>query len=117
MVRGEPRRERRRESPLMQGPTLSRVSDVVCASFDVDRAELRRRGSRHPVRAALAYLARSRTVGTNAELAGVLGLSRSESVPNLTRRFAAWLKSDRRVREQLRRLEAELDESGPSGLT
>jgi len=117
MVRGEPRRERRRESRLIQGLTLSRVSEVVCASYEVDRAELRRRGSRHPARAALAYLARSRTAATNAELAAVLGVSRAESVPNLTRRFAAWLATDARVRERLRGLEEELDESGPSGIT
>jgi len=117
MVRGEPRRERRRESRLIQGPTLSRVSEVVCALYEVDRAELRRRGSPHPARAALAYLARRRTAATNAELAAVLGLSRAESVPNLTRRFAAWLTTDARVREQLRGLEEQLDESGPSGIT
>jgi len=33
MVRGEPRRERRRESRLLQGPTLSRVSEVVCGLY------------------------------------------------------------------------------------
>jgi hypothetical protein len=75
---------------------------------------LRRRGSRHPARAALADLARSRTAATHAERAAVLGVSRAESVPNLTRRFAAWLATDARVREQLRCLEEELDESGPS---
>jgi hypothetical protein len=117
MLRGEPRRERRRESRLIEGPTLSRVSEVVCTSYEVNRAELRRRGSRHPARAGLAYLARSRTAATNAELAAVLGLSRAESVPNLTRRFGAWLATDTRVREQLRGLEVELDESGRSEIT
>ena len=117
MVRGEPRRERRRESRLIEGPTLSRVSEAICASYEVNRAELRRRGSWRPARAAMAYLARSRTAATNAELARVLGLARAESVPNLTRRFASWLASDRRVREQLRGLEAELGESGQSGIT
>jgi REP element-mobilizing transposase RayT len=117
MVRGEPRRERRRELRLMQGATLARVGEVVCATDDVDRAELRRRGSRHPTRAALAYLARSRTAATNAELAALLGVSRAESVPNLTRRFAARLASDARVRQQLKTLELELDESGPSEIT
>jgi len=87
------------------------------ACIEVDRAELRRRGSRHPARAALAYLARSRTAATNGELAPVLGLSRAESVPNLTRRFAVWLTTDASVREQLRGLEEQLDESGPSGTT
>ncbi len=117
MVRGEPRRERRRESRLIQGPTLARVSEVMRAAYQVDRAELRRRGSRHPARAALAYLARSRTAATNAELATVLGVSRAESVPNLTRRFAGWLATDASVRQQLRRLEEELDQSGPSEIT
>ncbi len=68
----------------------------------------------HPARAALAYLARSRTMATNAELATLLKLSRPESVPNLTRRFAAWLASDGKVRKQLRGLEEDLDESGYS---
>jgi hypothetical protein len=117
MVRGEPRRERRRELRLMQGATLARGSEVVCALYDVDRAELRRRGSRHPARAALDYLARTRTAATNAELAALLGVSRAESVPNLTRRFAARLATDARVRQQLKALEVELDESGPSEIT
>ena len=33
-------------------------------------------------------------MATNAELAAVLGLSREESVPNLTRRFGDWLATD-----------------------
>jgi hypothetical protein len=40
-----------------------------------------------------------------AELAAVLGLSRAESVPNLTRRFSDWLSTDARIRKQLRDLE------------
>jgi Transposase IS200 like len=111
MVRGDPRRERRRESRLLQSLPLSRVIDVVCASYAIDRSEMSRRGSRHPARAALVHLARSRTMATNTELAGLLGLSRAESVPNLTRRFGAWLATDARLRRQLRSLEEELDQS------
>jgi putative transposase len=111
MVRGEPRRERRRESRLLQSLPLSRVSEVVCALFEIERKELRRRGSRHPARAALVYLARGRTMATNADLAAMLGLSRAESVPNLTRRFGVWLATDARLRKQLRTLEAELDDT------
>jgi REP element-mobilizing transposase RayT len=111
MVRGEPRRKRRRESRLLQSLPLSRVSEAVCAVYKIERTELRHRGSRHPARAALAYLARSRTMATNSELAAVLGLSREESVPNLTRRFGAWLESDAKVRRKLRSLERELDGS------
>jgi hypothetical protein len=44
-------------------------------------------------------------LATNAELAAVLGLSRAESVPNLTRRFREWLSIDAKIRKQLRDLE------------
>jgi hypothetical protein len=108
MIRGAPPRERRRESRLVQGIALERVGEVVCASYGVDPAELTRRGSRHEARAALAYLARQHTVATHAELAEVLGVSRPDSVPNLTRRFAGWLADRKGVRERLKRLEAEL---------
>jgi hypothetical protein len=108
MVRGNPVRERRRESRLIQGLKLSRVIEVVCASYEIERQKLKRRGSRRPARAALAYLARSRTTATNAGLTAELGMPRAESVPNLTRRFAAWLATDANARERLRCLEREL---------
>ena len=100
--------ERRRESRLLLSLPLSRVSEVVCAYYKFERQELSRRGSRHPARAALAYLARSRTTATNTELAALLGLSRGECVPGLTRRFGARLESDAKVRRQLKSLEQEL---------
>jgi putative transposase len=111
MVRGKPKRERRRESRLFQGVPLSRVTEVVCAFYAIERSELSLRGSRHPARPALAYLARTRTVATNAELATILGVSRAESVPNLTRRFSAWLETDAKVRKQWRFLKEQLDET------
>jgi REP element-mobilizing transposase RayT len=109
MVKDQPRRDRRRESRRVQGLPISRVSEVVCAEYGIERSELSQRGSRQPARAAMAYLARRHTVATNDELAEVLGVSRAESVPNLTRRFDAWLKADSRVRKQLKRLEDELN--------
>jgi putative transposase len=114
MVRGEPRRERRRESRLLEGLSLARVCEVVCATYAIEPGELSRRGSRNPARAALAYLARRRTAATNAELVPLLGLSRPESVPNLTRRFEAWLVADAGVRQQLSRLEEELEQVSPA---
>ena len=92
----------------MQGLSISRVSEVVCAEYGIERSELSRRGSRNPARAAMAYLARRHTAATNGELTAILGVSRAESVPNLTRRFALWLSSDPRVGKQLRRLENQL---------
>jgi hypothetical protein len=58
------------------------------------------------------YLARRHTAAMNGELTANLGVSRAESVPNLTRRFYAWLSIDARVRKQWERLELELTSDG-----
>jgi hypothetical protein len=79
--------------------------------YEIERTKLSRRRSRHPARAALAHLARTRTIATNAVLAAVLGVSREESVPNFTRRFQARLAADANISRQLRSLEAQLDGS------
>jgi hypothetical protein len=111
MVKEHPRRDRRRESMRVEGLSISRVSEIVCAEYGIEPSELSRRGSRHPARAAMAYLARRYTAATNGELVEVLGVSRAESVPNLTPRFADWLSSDSRVRKTLERLEDKLIDS------
>jgi REP element-mobilizing transposase RayT len=108
MVGQEPKRERRRESRRIRGLSISRVSQVVCAEYGIEPSALAVRGSRHPARAAIAYLARRHTPASNRELTALLGLSRPESVPNLTRRFQASLKSDPRTKQQLRRLDEAL---------
>ena len=112
MVRGQSRRDLRRESRLLEGLSLDQVCEAVCSSYQIPPSALSHRGSRQPARAALAYVARQRTTATHAELMALLGVSRPESVPNLTRRFANWLTSDVRVREQLSRIEEELDRLG-----
>ena len=56
LVRGDPPREQRRESRVMQGLDLSRVSQVVCAGFGIKPSELSCRRSRHPAREVLALL-------------------------------------------------------------
>ena len=109
MVSQEPRRDRRRESRRLQRISIERVSEVVCAEYGIEQSELSQRGSRHAARAAMAYLARRHTAATNGELTEILGVSRAESVPNLTRRFETWLLNESRVREQLGRLEDELN--------
>jgi hypothetical protein len=76
-------------------------------------SELGRRGSRHDARAALAYLAREHTAATHGELAELLGVSRPDCVPNLTRRFADWLTERQGVRERLRELEDQLRRAPP----
>ena len=83
---------------------LVRLTQVVSQFYGVDQAELKRRGSRHPARAALVYLARHYTVSTNAELVPVLGVSRPESIPNLTHRFQHTLQRNTEVTGQLRQI-------------
>jgi REP element-mobilizing transposase RayT len=112
IVRAKPGRERRRESRLVRGLTLSRVIDAVCNYYGIEHDALGRRGSGVLAHAALAYVARARTTATNAELAPILGLSRPESVPNLTRLFRARLKTETRVRADLRSLEEAIDQDG-----
>ncbi len=97
------------EARLLLSLPLSRISDVVCAFYGIEAQSLA-----ISCASGRGLPARSRTMATNAELATLLKLSRAESVPNLTRRFAAWLASDGKVRKQSRGLEEELDESGHS---
>jgi REP element-mobilizing transposase RayT len=108
LVREGPPRERRREDRQVRGVDVRRVCEVVCRAYQVESSELGRRGSRHEARAAVAYLARRHTEATNSELAEILGVSRPDSVPNLTRRFAGWLAGRADVRERLAQLEEKL---------
>lgn len=108
LVSGAPPREPRRESRQLRAAELSSVCDAVCQTYQVDRSTLRRRGSRAEARAALAYVARLHSEATNEELAEMLGVTRADSVPNLTRRFASWVMEREDVRERLRRLEDRL---------
>ena len=50
-------------------------------------------------------------MAVNAALARLLGVSRAECVPNLTRRFGSWLATDPTGRKQLATLERALDET------
>src|SRR3954469_16051128 len=74
----------RRERRQLRGLDLERVIAAVCKRYGVDRGQLAERGSRSQARAALAYLAKHHTESTRAELVPILGLSRPESVPNLS---------------------------------
>ncbi len=107
-VSGDPPAEPRRESRQIRGVELGTVREVVCGAYQLEPSALSRRGSRHEARAALAYLARQHTEATNLELARVLGVSRPDCVPNLTRRFAGWLTGRPEIRERLRELEDQL---------
>jgi hypothetical protein len=101
-------RDLRREERLLRGVDLERVLESVCQHDGVDRALIATRGSRSPARAALADLARESTEARHAELVPLLGVSRPERVPNLSRRLARWLEHPSRARQDLVTLETSL---------
>ena len=102
----------RRERRLLRGLDLARVIEAVCSRYGVDRGQLAARDSRSQASAALAYLAKHHTEATRADLVPILGLSRPESVPNLSARFAALLQSESNARRDLMALERALGLSG-----
>jgi hypothetical protein len=95
-------RDLRREERLLHGLDLGRVIEAVCSRYGVDADQLAARGSRSVARAALAYLVKQHTECTRAELVPILGLSRPESVPNLSARFVALLQSEKSARQDLK---------------
>jgi hypothetical protein len=109
LVRANPSRDRRREQRRLGALDLTSLTDIVCRYFRVERCELIRRGSRHPARAAFCDLARQHTATTNAELVPLIGLSRPERVPNLSRRYASRLRPSAQTRKELRDLKEALE--------
>jgi putative transposase len=84
--------------------TLEQVATAVCEYYGVTTAELARRGSRHVARPAFASLARRHTAAKLRELAGWLGVSRRDCVPNLLRRAVG----DERIEADLALIEQRL---------
>jgi hypothetical protein len=70
-----------------------RILAAVVDFYEVEPAWLAKRHDPHIARAVAAWLCRRHTEATLTELAEWLGLSRADSVPNLTRRLEAQLKS------------------------
>ena len=86
---------------------LAKNPEIRCLFFILDRKD-----EPTPDYALLAYLAKHHTEATRAELVPILGLSRPESVPNLSARFAALLQSESNARRDLMALERALGLSG-----
>ena len=89
------------------------VYETVLSHYERPADALGQCGSRDRRRAVAAYLARRWTDVTLGELARDLGLSRADSVPNLTRRVerereaSARLRTDLNAIEDLLRMEKE----------
>jgi putative transposase len=84
------------------------VYDAVLKHFGRSADALIRRGARDPCRGLAAYLARRTTGATLRELARDLGLSRPDSVPNLTRQIERALATSPGLRDDLRAIEESL---------
>jgi putative transposase len=89
------------EARQLAGLDPQRILDAVTAFYGLDAASLTRRHDPHPARAVAAWLCRRHTEATLRELAQWLGLSRADSVPNLTRRLDALLKASPKLSRDL----------------
>jgi hypothetical protein len=85
------------------------VFAAVCEHYGLDRSGLARRGDPHIARAVAAWLCRRHCETPLRELAAPLGLSRADSVPNLTRRVDARLRSHPRFADELKRIMARIE--------
>ncbi len=90
-----------RYSPILRSPRHGsspgldpkRIFAAVTSFYGLDDAALSRRHDPHLARAVAAWLCRRHTEASLRELAASLGLSRPDSVPNLTRRIETRLKT------------------------
>ena len=90
----------------LAGLDPERICSAVAEFYGVDRAQLSRRYDPHLARAVAAWLCRRHTQAPHRELAERLGLSRADSVPNLTRRLDTRLRTSPRLAEELEQIMA-----------
>jgi len=81
------------EARQLSGIDPKRIFAAVRSFYGLDEAALSRRHDPHMARAVAAWLCRRHTEASLRELAVWLGLSRADSVPNLTRRIETRLKA------------------------
>ncbi len=87
---------------------LDAVLGTVASFYGVSETIFQTRGNSHIARAAVAWLARRHTTAKLRELAPHLGLSRPESVGNLTRRVDRQIEQNTLLRQELWQLESAL---------
>src|SRR5262249_34963217 len=103
---------RARAGPVLADPAAPEARplaaldpELICAAgaeyYGLDQSAVLRRPDPHLARAVAAWLCRRHTEATLRELAVRLGLSRATSVPNLTRRLEARLKTSPRLAREL----------------
>ncbi|WP_435005378.1 REP-associated tyrosine transposase [Tundrisphaera lichenicola] len=95
--------------------------DTICAEvaafYDLEPSALAARHDHHIARAVAAWLCRRHTQAPLRELATRFGLSRADSVPNLTRRIDAKLPDSPRLAEEMARIlrHLEANVASPAG--
>ena len=89
----------------LEAVDVESVFAAVSDYFKVDDEIYGQRGDGHIARAAAAWLSRRLTTATLRELSVPLGLTRPESVSNLTRRMERVLSRDPKLKRDLTRLE------------
>ena len=89
------------EARQLAGLDPKRIFAAVADFYGLDDASLSRRHDPHLARAVAAWLCRRHTEASLRELAEWLGLSRADSVPNLTRRLEARLKASPELSDDL----------------
>jgi REP element-mobilizing transposase RayT len=89
------------EARQLAGLNPKRILAAVADFYGLEASSLSRRGDPHLARAVAAWLCHRYTEASLRELAASLGLSRADSVPNLTRRLEARLKASPRLADDL----------------
>jgi putative transposase len=89
------------EARQLTGIDPKRIFAAVRSFYGLDEAALSRRHDPHVAREVAAWLCRRHTEASLRELAVWLGLSRADSVPNLTRRIETRLKASTELSNDL----------------
>ena len=89
------------EARQLAGLDPKRIFAAVADFYGLNGALLSQRHDPHLARAVAAWLCRRHTEASLRELSGWLGLSRADSVPNLTRRLEARLKTSPELLDDL----------------
>jgi len=93
------------EARRLSGLDPERICTAVSARYGLDPTAMANRRDPHLARAVAAWLCRRHSEATLRELAVRFGLSRADSVPNLTRKVAARLPTSPRLAEEIEQIQ------------
>ncbi len=94
---------------LFAGRDAEAIFSAVSEHYGLDRSALAHRGDPHIARAVAAWLCRRHSKDPLRDLAPRLGLSRADSVPNLTRRMDARLQARPQLADELQQIMARIE--------